>query len=65
MKKDVKRTVYLILLAIILFSASMSIPMLYNSKWKEPAQGGAAGLMIAAVMSVIPPIVRARRAKSK
>ncbi len=63
MNKDVKRTVYLILLSIILFSASMSVPMLSNSKWKEPAQGGAAGLFIAGVLGAVAGVVRARRAK--
>jgi hypothetical protein len=61
MKKDTKRAIYLILLAIILFSASMSIPMLYNSKWRDPVQGGAAGLFIAGILGAIAGIIRARR----
>lgn len=65
MNKDVKRTVYLILLSIILFSASMSIPMLYNSKWKDAAQGGAAGLFIAGVLGAVAGIIRARKSKTK
>ena len=65
MNKDIKRTVYLILLSLILFSASMSVPMLYNSKWKEPAQGGAAGLFIAGVLGAVAGVVRARRSKTK
>jgi hypothetical protein len=65
MKKEVKRTIYLILLAIMLFSASMSIPALYNSKWREPAQGGAAGLVIAAIMSLVPQILLRYKNQSK
>ncbi|MGZ3757800.1 MAG: hypothetical protein ACXVAY_06005 [Mucilaginibacter sp.] len=57
MKNNVKRSVYLILLAIILFSASMSIPALYNSRWKDATQGGAAGLFIAGVMTIVFPIL--------
>jgi len=65
MKKDAKRSVYLILLAIILFSASMSVPLLYNSRWKEPVQGGAAGLFIAGVLGAIAGIIRARKETKK
>ena len=65
MNKDVKRTVYLILLSIILFSASMSIPLLYNSKWKEPAQGGAAGLFLAGILGGVAGLVRAKKSKGK
>ncbi len=65
MKKDAKRSIYLILLAIILFSASMSVPLLYNSRWKEPVQGGAAGLFIAGALSAIAGIIRAQKNKVK
>jgi hypothetical protein len=65
MKKEVKRTIYLMLLAIMLFSASMSIPALYNSRWKDAAQGGAAGLMIAAALSILPAIINARKKPTK
>jgi len=53
MKNKVKRTVLMILVAIILFSAAMVIPGLQNSKWKDFMQGGAFGLMLAGVISII------------
>jgi len=55
----------LFLLGIILFSASMAIPALYNSKWRDPMQGGAAGLMVAAILSIVPIILLANRNKGK
>jgi hypothetical protein len=63
MKKDVKRTIYLILIAIILFSAAMAVPALYNSKWREAIQGGAAGLFIAACLGIVKIIVLYRKSK--
>ncbi|HEY4194088.1 MAG TPA: hypothetical protein VGM63_01025 [Mucilaginibacter sp.] len=57
MKKKVKRIIYMILIAVILFSASMSIPMLYNSKWRDWVQGAAIGLMLAACVIIIATIV--------
>jgi len=65
MKKEVKRPVYLILIAIILFSASMSVPQLYNSKWRDPVQGGAAGLAIAALLGTLPIFLRKDKNKVK
>jgi hypothetical protein len=57
MKKKVKRTIYMILIAVILFSASMSIPMLYNSKWRNLVQGAAIGLMLAACVIIVATVV--------
>ncbi len=57
MKKKVKRIIYMILIAVILFSASMSIPMLYNSKWRDFVQGAAIGLMLAACVIIIATII--------
>jgi len=54
MNPAIKRTVYLALLAIILYSATMSIPLLYNSQWRDAARGGAVGLMVAAIFSILP-----------
>jgi hypothetical protein len=54
MNPAIKRTVYLAILAVMVYSASMSIPLLYNSQWRDAAQGGAAGLMIAAIFSILP-----------
>jgi uncharacterized membrane protein len=53
MKNKVKRTVLMLLVAVILFSASMVIPALHYSKWKDIVQGGALGLTIAGIISII------------
>jgi hypothetical protein len=53
MKKQVKRTVYMIVIAVMLFSASMAIPLVYHSKAKEYFQGAAVGLMLAGVISIV------------
>ncbi|HEY0244482.1 MAG TPA: hypothetical protein VGC01_02885 [Mucilaginibacter sp.] len=53
MKIKVRRTVLLILLGVILFSAAMAIPALYHSKWKDLMQGGAVGLLIAGSISIV------------
>ena len=63
MKSNLKRTVYLTLLAVILYSASMSVPLLYNSRWRAAVQGGAAGLMLAAVLSILPLILHRNKKK--
>jgi hypothetical protein len=57
MKKKVKRIIYLILIAVILFSASMAMPMIYNSKWRDFVQGAAIGLMLAACVIIIATLV--------
>jgi hypothetical protein len=53
MKKQVKRTVYMIVIAVMLFSASMAIPLVYHSKAKEYFQGAAVGLMLAGLISIV------------
>jgi hypothetical protein len=53
MKNKVKRTIYLILIAIILFSASMAVPSLYNSEWRMIMQGAAVGLLIAGSITIV------------
>ena len=52
MNKQVKRTVYMIVIAVMLFSAPMAIPVLYHSKAREYMQGAALGLMVAAIISI-------------
>ena len=52
MNKQVKRTAYMIIIAVILFSATMALPIIHNSKIKDILQGGAIGLMFAGVISV-------------
>jgi len=64
MKSNLKRTVYLILLSVILYSASMSVPQIYNSRWRAAVQGGAAGLMVAAVLSILPLILHRNKKKN-
>lgn len=51
MNRQVKRTVYMILIAVILFSATMAIPAIHHSKMKDVLQGGAIGLMFAGIIS--------------
>ena len=53
MKKQVKRTVYMIVIAVMLFSASMAIPLVYHSKAREYFQGAAVGLMLAGLISIV------------
>jgi len=43
----------MLLVAVILFSASMVIPALHNSKWKDLVQGGALGLTLAGIISIV------------
>ena len=43
----------MLLVAVILFSASMAIPVLQDSKWKVFIQGGSTGLIMAAIVSII------------
>jgi len=53
MRKQVKRTVYMIVIAVMLFSASMAIPLIYHSKAKDYFQGAAVGLMLAGLISTV------------
>ena len=57
MKTKVRRTIVMIIFAVILFSASMVLPALQNSQYKEIVQGGALGLMLAGVISSITAII--------
>ena len=57
MKSKVKRTILILLVAIILFSASMVLPALQGSQYKELVQGAAIGLMIAAIVIIISTLV--------
>ena len=57
MKSKVRRTILMILIAIILFSASMAIPALQGSEYKQLVMGAGIGLMLAAVISSISAIV--------
>jgi hypothetical protein len=57
MKSKVRRTILLILIAVILFSASMAIPALQGSEYKQLVMGAGIGLMLAAVISSISAIV--------
>lgn len=43
----------MLLVAVILFSASMVISVLQDSRWKVFMQGGATGLIMAAIVSII------------
>lgn len=65
MKNKVRRTILLILVGIILFSASMAIPALHNSKWKDFAQGGAVGLMFAGIISIIKILLQYKKTVTK
>jgi hypothetical protein len=56
-KNKVKRTILMLLVAVILFSASMVIPALQHSKWKDLVQGGALGLTLAGIISIITLII--------
>ncbi|MDB5133439.1 MAG: hypothetical protein JWP37_42 [Mucilaginibacter sp.] len=47
----------MILVAVILFSASMVVPVFRDSKWKDWMQGAAIGLMFAGIISVISALV--------
>jgi ABC-type transport system involved in multi-copper enzyme maturation permease subunit len=53
MKNKVRRTVLMLLLAVILFSASTAIPALFRSGWKNLVQGAALGLTIAGIISMV------------
>jgi hypothetical protein len=53
----VKRTILMLLVAVIVFSATMVIPALRDSKWKVYLQGGATGLTMAAIVSIITLII--------
>ncbi|AYL97902.1 hypothetical protein [Mucilaginibacter celer] len=47
MKNKAKRSVYLLLIGIILFSAGMAIPSAPADKWDDIMRGAGAGLSIA------------------
>jgi hypothetical protein len=47
----------MLLVAVILFSATMVIPALQGSNWKIYLQGGATGLTMAAIVSIITLII--------
>jgi hypothetical protein len=53
MKSQVKRTVYMIVIAVMLFSASMAIPVIYHTKAREYFQGAAFGFMLAGIISIV------------
>lgn len=53
MNKQFKRTVLMILGAVMLFAGSMVIPVGYNPEIKGFLQGAALGFMIAAFISII------------
>jgi hypothetical protein len=53
MKSQVKRTVYMIVIAVMLFSASMAIPVIYHTKAREYFQGAALGFMLAGIISIV------------
>ena len=53
MSKKVKRTVLLLLIALILFSASMVIAGIQNTTVQGIMQGAALGLMLAGFVSVV------------
>jgi hypothetical protein len=65
MKSKVKRTILILLVAIILFSASMAWPALQGSQYKEIVQGAAIGLMIAAIVIIISTLVEYLKANKK
>ncbi|MFI5162597.1 MAG: hypothetical protein ACHQHN_15065 [Sphingobacteriales bacterium] len=65
MKSKLKRTILILLIAIILFSASMVLPALQGSAYKELVQGAGIGLMIASVVIIISMIVENLKATKK
>ena len=57
MKSKVKRTILLLLVAVVLFSATMVDPTIHASKFKDIMQGAALGLMFAAIIIIISTLV--------
>jgi len=57
MKTKVRRTIVMIIFAVILFSASMVLPAVQNSQFKQIMQGAGIGLMLAAVISSITALI--------
>jgi hypothetical protein len=53
MKNKAKRSVYLLLIGIILFSAGMAIPSGPSEKWDDYARGAGAGLFIAGFIGLV------------
>jgi len=65
MKSKVRRTILLMLIAVILFSASMAIPALQGSQFKQLVMGAGIGLMLAAVIIIIATLVEYLRMTKK
>ena len=57
MKSKVKRIILLLIIAVILFSASMAMPIFHDSKWREWMQGASLGLMFASIIIIISTVV--------
>ncbi|QEM13604.1 hypothetical protein [Mucilaginibacter rubeus] len=53
MKNKAKRSVYLLLIGIILFSAGMAIPSGPAENWDDYARGAGAGLFIAGFIGLV------------
>lgn len=53
MNPQVKRTVLMLLLGVILFAASMAFPAIHNSGARDLFQGGGIGLMFAGIISIV------------
>jgi uncharacterized membrane protein YcjF (UPF0283 family) len=53
----VKRTILLLLISVILFSLTMVVPAFESSQWKAYMQGGATGLLMAGIVSIITLII--------
>lgn len=51
----------MVLLGVILFSASMVFPAVYNSKYRDLMQGGAVGLMVAGSVIAIKTLIEERK----
>ncbi|MDB5285507.1 MAG: hypothetical protein JWR05_456 [Mucilaginibacter sp.] len=43
----------MIVIAVMLFSASMAIPVIYHTKAREYFQGAALGFMVAGIISIV------------
>ncbi|MGZ3811666.1 MAG: hypothetical protein ACXVB0_22645 [Mucilaginibacter sp.] len=62
MNSKVKRTILLLLVAIILFSAPMAMPSAFSDNWKNLMQGAGLGLMLASIVIIITTLVEYLRA---
>jgi hypothetical protein len=65
MKSKVRRTILMIIIAVLLFSASMALPALQGSQYKELVMGAAIGLMLAAIISIIATLVEYLKVNKK